>query len=132
MNTQLLSKLGELIEHSGEAAKLIIASEVALNDGELATSQKNTMKAIDMLKTMCNDVFIEILEEMEIEDDGQTSDLDPYALNLAYALSNVCYNAGVLLNMILEAEEERVVLISKTKLMHAISDAKSLFETLYM
>lgn len=132
MNTQLLSKLSELVEHSGEAAKLIIASEVSLNDGELAASQKNTMKAIDMLKTMCDDVFVEVLEEMEIEDDGETSDLDPYALNLAYALSNVCYNAGVLLNMILENEEERVVLISKTKLMHAIVDAKSLFQTLYM
>ena len=40
MNTQLLSKLGELVEHCGEAGKLIIASEVALNEGELATSQK--------------------------------------------------------------------------------------------
>ena len=132
MNTELLTKLGELIEHSGEAAKLIIASEVALNDGDLAASQKNTMKAIDMLKTMCGDVFVEVLEEMETQDDGQTSDLDPYALNLAYALSNICYNAGVLVNMILENEEERVVIISKTKLMHAIADAKSLFETLYM
>ena len=132
MNTELLTKLGEIIEHSGEAAKLIIASEVALNDGDLAASQKNTMKAIDMLKTMCGDVFVEVLEEMEIQDDGQTSDLDPYALNLAYALSNICYNAGVLVNMILENEEERVVIISKTKLMHTIADAKSLFETLYM
>ena len=132
MNTQLLSKLGELVEHSGEASKLIIASEAALNDGELAQSQQNTKKAVDMLKTMCGDVFVEVLEEMEIEDDGQTSDLDPNALNLAYALSNVCYNAGVLFNMILQNEEQRVVDISKTKLMHAIADAKSLFETLYM
>ena len=67
MNTQLLSKLGELVEHCGEAGKLIIASEVALNDGELAASQKNTMKAVDMLKTMCDDVFVEVLEEMKIE-----------------------------------------------------------------
>ena len=132
MNTQLLSKLGELVEHSGEASKLIITSEVALNDGELVQSQQNTKKAIDLLKTMCGDVFVEVLEEMEIEDDGQASDLDPNALNLAYALSNVCYNAGVLFNMILQNEEERVVAISKTKLLHAITDAKSLFETLYL
>ena len=128
----ILSKLGELVEHCGEASKHLIKSEIYLNDGDLAGSQKYTMKAIDLLKTMTNDVFVEVLEELGIESDNVVSDIEPSTLCLAHALSNVCYNAGVVLNMYIENEEQRVKDIANTKLMHAINDAKSLFEEMYM
>ena len=132
MNNSLLIKLSELVEHSSQASKHLIQSEVCLNDGDLAQSQKHTMHAIDMLKTMVGDVFVEVLEELEIDSDEVCSDLDPNSLNLAYALCDISYNGGVLLNMLVSQEEDRVISIVKTKIMHAINDAKNLFETLYM
>ena len=131
MNNKL-SKLGELIEHTNEVAKLLIASEVALNDGEIEVCQKNSAKAVDMLKTITQDVFVEIEEELSINNDNFTSDLDPNALNLAYALCDVAYNAGVIVNMLVENEADKVLDIAKTKLIHAINDAKSLYTTLYL
>ena len=129
MNNQI-SRLCELIENASEASKFLIQSEVALNDGELAQSQKSTMSAINILNTLKDDVFEEVAEEFEL-DLTQKQDVEPSSLNLAYYLTDVCHCGGVLLSMINEGIEERVTEIAKTKLAKAIATSIELFETLY-
>ena len=129
MNTQI-SKLCELIENASEASKFLIQSEVSLNDGELAESQKATMSAINILNTLKDDVFEEVAEEFEL-DLSKKYEIDPNSLNLAFSLSDVCHCGGVLLSMINEGIEQRVVEIAKTKLAKSISMSIDLFETLY-
>lgn len=131
MENELITKLCELIENSSQAGKHIILSEVYLNDGELAESQKHTLKAVDILRTIVDDTFVEVLEEIGMENDNQTSELDSNALNLAYALSDISYNAGVLLGFLVNSEQDKVIVIAKTKLIHSINDAVWLYETLY-
>lgn len=129
MNTKI-TRLAELVENASEASKFLIQSEIYLNDGELSDSQKATMNAVAILNTLKDDVFEEVAEEFEL-DIKKSDDCDMSALNLAYCLADVCHCGGVLLGMLTEEIEDRVVDIAKTKLARAIANSVELFENLY-
>ena len=62
-----IKKLGELVENCGHISKQLLASEIAMNDGDLALSQKNMMEAQGLVKVMLDDVFKEVIEMFGIE-----------------------------------------------------------------
>jgi len=123
--------LGELIENSGHIAKILLAGEIAMNDGDLALSQKCTIEAQNLIKVMLDDVFQEVVEEFGIQND-ECVDYDlPTTLELARVLSEMNYNAGVLINLILDKQSESVVDSVKTKIIKDINTVKEIATAIF-
>ena len=123
--------LGELIENSGHIAKILLASEIAMNDGDLAESQKCTIEAQNLIKVMLDDVFQEVVEEFGIQND-ECVDYDlPTVLELARVLSEMNYNAGVLINLILDKQSESIVDSVKTKIVKDINTIKEIATAIF-
>lgn len=96
------SLLTELISHSAHVGKLLISSEIAMNDGNLQESMKYTKEAQGLLKTMKNDVFEEFNESFNIQN-ANSYDYDiPTPLELAKCLFSLQFNCGSLMSLLSE------------------------------
>ncbi len=123
--------LGELIENSGHIAKILLAGEIAMNDGDLAKSQKCTIEAQNLIKVMLDDVFKEVVEEFNINND-ECVDYDlPTTLELVRVLSEMNYNAGVLINLILDKQSQSIVDSVKTKIVKDINTVKEIATAIF-
>ena len=122
--------LSEIIEQAGQASKFLTASEIAMNDGDIAECQKQSKKAQELLKTMVRDVFVEFEEEYG-ELGNQTNDYDyPNNLELIKALNDLTYNLGVLIGLILEKMDSIIAgVVGKCKV--SISTVKEIYLALY-
>ena len=111
-----IKKLGELVENCVHISKQLLAIEIAMNYGDLALSQKNMMEAQGLVKVMLDDVFKEVIEMFGIET-NETVDYDmPTALEMARVMNEAVYNAGVLINLILDNGSATIQDSVKTKL----------------
>ena len=126
-----IKKLGELVENCGHISKQLLASEIAMNDGDLALSQKNMMEAQGLVKVMLDDVFKEVIEMFGIET-NETVDYDmPTALEMARVMNEAVYNAGVLINLILDNGSATIQDSIKTKLVKDLNTIDEIAQAIF-
>lgn len=124
MTNKLLS---ELLETSANACDAFIKSEIALNDGDLTTSQKFSKNGQTLMKALILDTFIEV-EEALGENLQETFDYD-YAnvLELIRSLNEISMYVGAYI----EAEEEVIRNIAIKNLFKAINTSKEIYLALF-
>ena len=124
MTNKLLS---ELLETSANACDAFIKSEIALNDGDTATSQKSSKNGQTLMKALILDTFNEV-EEALGENLQETFDYD-YAnvLELIRSLNEISMYVGAYL----EAEEEVIKNIAIKNLFKAINTSKEIYLALF-
>lgn len=124
MTNKLLS---ELLETSANACDAFIKSEIALNDGDLTTSQKFSKNGQTLMKALILDTFNEV-EEALGENLQETFDYD-YAnvLELIRSLNEISMYVGAYI----EAEEEVIKNIAIKNLFKAINTSKEIYLTLF-
>lgn len=122
--------LAEIIEQCGQAGKYLTASEIAMNDGDIAECQKQSKKAQELLKTMVRDVFKEFEEEYG-DLGNQTNDYDyPNNLELIKALNELIYNLGVLVGLLVEKMDSiKASVVAQTKV--CIATVNEIYLALY-
>ncbi len=126
-----IKKLGELIENCGHLSKLLLTSEIAMNDGELELSQKNMKEAQRLVKVMLDDVFNEVAEMFEIEcNDVLDYDL-PTTLEMIKAMNDATYNAGILINLILDKSSETIIESVKIKILKALNAIDEMAQAIF-
>ncbi len=124
MTNKLLS---ELLETSANACDAFIKSEIALNDGDTATSQKSSKNGQTLMKALILDTFNEV-EEALGENLQETFDYD-YAnvLELIRSLNEISMYVGAYI----EAEEEVIKNIAIKNLFKAINTSKEIYLALF-
>ncbi len=124
MTNKLLS---ELLETSANACDAFIKSEIALNDGDLTTSQKFSKNGQTLMKALILDTFNEV-EEALGENLQETFDYD-YAnvLELIRSLNEISMYVGAYI----EAEEEVIKNIAIKNLFKAINTSKEIYLALF-
>lgn len=130
MEKEVVSKLGELVEICGHISKLLITNELAMAEGNIQLAQKSTIEALELLKVILNDVFIEVKEVLNT-DNSDIEEASPSALELAKALSDIQYNAGVLLTLIADEQSDLICSSVKTKIVKGINTATKLANDLF-
>lgn len=92
------SVLGELIETCGHACNAFLKAEIALNDGDVESSQKFTKEGQILVDAMKKDTFLE-MKELLTSNTQEVNDYD-YAcsMELIKALNEVNMNAGAFLS----------------------------------
>lgn len=124
MTNKLLS---ELLETSANACDAFIKSEIALNEGDLTTSQKFSKNGQTLMKALILDTFNEV-EEALGENLQETFDYD-YAnvLELIRSLNEISMYVGAYI----EAEEEVIKNIAIKNLFKAINTSKEIYLALF-
>ena len=124
MTNKLLS---ELLETSANACDAFIKSEIALNDGDTATSQKFSKNGQTLMKALILDTFNEV-EEALGENLQETFDYD-YAnvLELIRSLNEISMYVGAYI----EAEEEVIRNIAIKNIFKAINTSKEIYLALF-
>ena len=124
MTNKLLS---ELLETSANACDAFIKSEIALDDGDTATSQKSSKNGQTLMKALILDTFNEV-EEALGENLQETFDYD-YAniLELIRSLNEISMYVGAYI----EAEEEVIKNIAIKNLFKAINTSKEIYLALF-
>ena len=124
MTNKLLS---ELLETSANACDAFIKSEIALNDGDTATSQKFSKNGQTLMKALILDTFNEV-EEALGENLQETFDYD-YAnvLELIRSLNEISMYVGAYI----EAEEEVIKNIAIKNIFKAINTSKEIYLALF-
>jgi len=90
----------ELLQNTAYVGKLLSISEIAINDGDIESCQKNTKEAQALLSTLKNDSFKEFEECFELEN-SETNDYDlPNTLELIKQLFLLEYDLGILLGLL--------------------------------
>ncbi len=130
MEKEVVSKLGELVENCGHISKLLITNELAMAEGNIQLAQKSTIEALELLKVILNDVFIEVKEVLNT-DNSDIEEASTSALELAKALSDIQYNAGVLLTLIADEQSDLICSSVKTKIVKGINTATKLANDLF-
>lgn len=120
----------ELIEAASESSKLLILSQLAIDDGDLAQSQKYFLQVKDILNTLKNDTFEEV-KELLAEDITDSDDYDISSLNLACLLNDACKTAGILIGMELEQQPDAIKNVMLNKIAKTINACIELFDTLF-
>ncbi len=131
MDDELLEILYEMVEQVGHVSKLLVSSEIALNDGELADSQKATMEAKNCLATMVGDVFEEFATECRTTIE-ETNDYDiPTVLELVRQLCDLEYNAGVMLGLTIDNQSESLYKTVQNKVQKCINTVVEIYNAIY-
>ncbi len=124
----MTDELIELLEASASACNNFIKSEMALNDGEVELSQKYSHDGQVLVKSMINDTFKEIQEEIG-EADGETNDYDyPNNFELLRALNEITIHVGGYLSA---EDDENIKKIVGKKLSKTINTTKEIYLALY-
>ena len=131
MNNDLLKVLAETIEHSGQVCKLFVASEIALNDGDMDLSIKYNKEAQQLFSTMSKDVFVEIKEMLSVVTD-EVLDYDyPSVLELARVTSDLNYNLAKYIGLELDNQGDSVKEIVANKIIVAINTSTEIYDMLF-
>ena len=118
----------ELLEGVSSANNAFIKSEIALNNGEVEDSQKYSKEGQILLRSMINDTFDEVVEELEIQS-NETLEYDyPCTMELIRALNTILMNASMYLS---SSEDKNITKILSLKIITAINTAKEIFVSLY-
>ena len=131
MNNDLLKVLAETIEHGGQVCKLFVASEIALNDGDMDLSIKYNKEAQQLFSSMSKDVFVEIKEMLNVSTD-EVLDYDyPSVLELARVMSDMNYNLARYISLELDNQGDNVKEIVATKIMIDLNTSTEIFDMLF-
>lgn len=130
MNKDLFLILSELLEVCSQSSKLLISSQLALDDGDIVLSQKHFKNAKDILNTAKNDCFEEIKEILNCNI-TESSDYDISSLNLAIVLNDVCHEISTLISMECENQTGTIREITCQKLIKNINACNELYDTLF-
>lgn len=118
----------ELLEGVSSANNAFIKSEIALNNGEVEDSQKYSKEGQILLRSMINDTFDEVVEELEIQS-NETLEYDyPCTMELIRALNTILMNASMYLS---SSDDKNITEILSLKIITAINTAKEIFNSLY-
>ncbi len=118
----------ELLEGVSSANNAFIKSEIALNNGEVENSQKYSKEGQILLRSMINDIFDEVVEELEIQS-NETLEYDyPCTMELIRALNTILMNASMYLS---SSDDKNITEILSLKIITAINTAKEIFNSLY-
>lgn len=123
-----LDILAELIETSAHAANSFIKSEMALNDGDVEACQKYSKEGQTLVKTLKNDTFLEIEEELGENDEDVNGYDYPNNMELIKALNEIVMAAGSILSA---REDENILKIVTKTLYKAINTAKEIYSQLF-
>ena len=121
--------LFELIQNTGYISKLILSSEIAMNDGDIETCQKYTKEAQSMLKTCINDNFEEYLSIIKNKvEDCNEYDL-PTAIELSKQIACLQYEIGNFL--LLDCSNKNLESLVEMKINKAINTIIHIFNEIY-
>ena len=120
----------ELIENTTEASKLLIASQVALDDGDLTLSQKYFLQVKDILNTLNGDTFEEV-KELYSDPTDESEDYDISSLNLAQLLCVSAKTASTLLSIELDDQSNPTKSALENKLVKTLNACSELFGILF-
>ena len=120
----------ELIENTTEASKLLIASQVALDDGDLTLSQKYFLQVKDILNTLNGDTFDEV-KELYSDPTDESEDYDISSLNLAQLLCVSAKTASTLLSIELDDQSNPTKSALENKLVKTLNACSELFGILF-
>ena len=123
--------LTELVEHSAEASKLLIANAIEMENGEIMNAQKYLKDAKNLLSVMVKDIFVEVKEQLN-SDVQDSEDFDFSVLDLAKLLANVIYNASSLITGLINSDDEIVINIIKNKLLKYINAVEELAQAILL
>lgn len=124
--------LNELLQTSAHACKLLLSSEIAINDGEIADCQKYTKEAQDLVLFLTKDTFLEFEEKFETTDIKDISNYDiPSTLVLAKTLTNLQFNIGILLSFNDETQSGTLEKTTINNIQKDINTIKKLYNELY-
>ena len=130
MEKEILTLL-ELASSASHTAKLLIKSEMALNDGEVDTCQKLTSEAAATMGVLVKDMFEETVEMFNLSvEDCVDYDL-PCALELANQLSEIAYNANTLSTMLMENQPDNIKKIVYKTLSKHMETATEIYNALF-
>ena len=131
MNENLFKTLAELIEHASHASELLIGGEIALNDGELETSQKANIDAQNLLNTMVKDIFEETKQLLNTPCD-KVDDYDlPTTLELSRALTRLAQNAASYINVVLDEQNSVIKGIVSNKVLSSINTVTEIYNAIF-
>ncbi|MBQ9791320.1 MAG: hypothetical protein IJW28_01915 [Clostridia bacterium] len=130
MDEELLKIVYEIIQNTGYIAKTLINSEIAMNDGDVAASQKYTKEAQNLLNSTINDNFKEYRESVNVQTDS-TNEYDiPTTLELAKQIASLEYTAGMLLCTTLDNQNMIIENLTK-KLLIDINTIEEIYNAIY-
>ena len=126
-----IKQLGELIENCGHISKLLITSEIAINDGDLSASQKAMVEAQGLVKVMLDDVFKEVVE-MFGNKSTELVDYDlPTTLEMTRVMNDAVYNAGVLIDLYLNNSSATIIESVETKITKDINTISEIAQAIF-
>lgn len=131
MDEKKLKLLYEIIEHSSMLNKILISSEIAMNDGNLLETQKQTKTAQELLKTMTKDTLKEFFDVFNIETKETNSFDIPSNLAISQNISSLNYNIGICLGIALEKQSESIISKTLVKIAKDINTIVLLYNSLY-
>ena len=130
MDEELLKIVYEIIQNTGYISKTLVNSEIAMNDGDVAASQKYTKEAETLLATTINDNFEEYKAKITIDTDS-TNEYDiPTTLELIKQISSLQYTAGMLLCTTLDNQDMIIENLTK-KLLIDINTIVEIYNAIY-
>ena len=131
MDEKKLKLLYEIIEHSSMLNKILISAEIAMNDGNLLETQKQTKTAQELLKTMTKDTLKEFFDVFNIETKETNSFDIPSNLAISQNISSLNYNIGICLGLVLEKQSESIISKTLVKIAKDINTIVLLYNSLY-
>lgn len=124
--------LNELLQTSAHACKLLLSSEIAINDGAIADCQKYTKEAQDLVLFLTKDTFLEFEEKFETTNIKDILSYDiPSTLVLAKTLTNLQFNIGILLSFNDETQSGTLEKTTINNIQKDINTIKKLYNELY-
>lgn len=130
MNEELLKIVYEIIQNTGYISKTLVNSEISMNDGDLAASQKYTKEAQSLLASTVNDNFKEYREAISVDTDS-TNEYDiPTTLELVKQIASLQYTAGMLLCTTLDNQAMIIENLTK-KLLIDINTVEEIYNAIY-
>ncbi len=130
MKSQNVKIYCELMENCNECARLLILSQLAIDDGDLPLSQKYFLQVKDILSTLVKDTFEEVkrLYNSNIFDND---DYDISTLNLACILNKICKSASILVDMEYNNQSETIKNSILYQLIKTLNACIELYEALF-
>lgn len=119
----------ELIENLAECSKLLLKSQIAIDDGDIAQSQKLFLNVKDIMSTLVKDTFVEVYEMCG--NNNEKVDYDISSLNLAQLMCDGVKLATTLLDISLDGNTNPAKTALCEKLVSTLNSITELYEQLF-
>lgn len=128
----MIEELNELLEQSSNTMLYLINSQIALENGEIADSQKNNILAKNLISVMIKDSMQEVEENLStINEDIYEYDIaNTYELMRYLTLMQISISMCIC-NEIEDVKEQNTINIVNNKLIKNINTVKKLYYEIY-